>query len=224
MGDCGEQIQDEESNVTSCCCKLLLDVGDKHEPPIGFGEGSSFIDLPNELKLSSKTNEGDGYNTYHFTRDSGEDYTNIGKITVLTEGGRENPESRLRGGVSFCTYEFAAPNDIKLRLWLSYVKQPPFDEDPDVIINGSAGGWIKTKEELGGALSSEKKKRTFRHRYPDPAFTPIPGFRHCFCVVKWDVWDGNSPVKFDGSSLGGAKDDFYYFYITFNHVHLDDHK
>lgn len=229
---CGSFVEDREAKVSSCCCRILIPVEQDHEPPIGVGEGSTFFDLPNPITLSNPISVvGDPYFTYRFLRASGAAYTRILKITVLTEGGSDNPESQMRGGVSFCTYEFpeteASPGlKVELRLWLEYVRfnNPSSVGDPDIVVSvgriqgKTDGGSIRTKVFLGNRLRSEKQKRTYRHLHPSPQVAPIPDFRQSYRVHKWAITDerGNV-VALNGKKLEAANDDMYYFYLTFDH-------
>jgi hypothetical protein len=202
-----------------------------HEPPIGFGSGSFFTDMPlviHDLDGPMSPQPGDPpYQTYTFSRTDGNGdpepspYINIDRIAVLTERGL--PAADQAGGLCFVIYQFEDQN-VKLRLWLSDTKDIPADDaPPHIIIDGDSGGSIKSLQAFATPrIQLTKNVRTYRYSHPMSDLS----------VVKWEVVNEEGEAitigseaceKPEGSACGAAGDDMYYLYVSFNEDEDHDH-
>jgi hypothetical protein len=181
-----------------CRCDLIVDDAADHEPPIGVGGGSFFFDVPHmSLHLPEIPTDLGTYQRYDFLNNANrpKNYTAIERVAIMTE-------DDSRGHISFVIHSFEEAQQVKLRLWLNNRKAVPTGQ-PDIIIDGTNGGSISTKQHLTTRQDlPAKAMRGKRHIHPGSDF----------CVVKWQIVDRG------GVQLGTAeKDDLYYFYVSFHH-------
>src|ERR1044072_781808 len=191
--------------------------GDNHEPPIGFGGGSFFCDVPaGRFQLNDTTTVSDGYRLYSFTSD--DDFIAIRSVAVMTELPDNN------GALRFDKFTFEEGLTPLLRMWLGTGAGDISENDlPHVIVNGADRGSILLNTILSpfnSPLTLDKEFRTARFRHPDPQMR----------VIKWEVVNHTNgelvtssalPViaAANGVSCEGAGDDMYYFYVAFDHEH-----
>ncbi len=206
-----------------CNCGLTVG-GDNHEPPIGFGGGSFFIDVPNQITIDLAAGEPvGGYKIYKFLATDGEhhhNYTALRNIGVMTELGSS-------GSIAFDNFRADEPDKARLRMWLSNTKSDPGARVPDVIVDGSGDGsggagtgYIKYLDSLTGLTMTNLSKAKRKKRYLGPTSTS---------VVKWDVVmpdpsDPQNPAKGIDILISAGKpcrfstDDLYYLYTSFYDV------
>ena len=201
------QKKEEQNNTTLKkedfeCCGIGGGASHDHEPPIGVGRGSCFLDLGYNYDFRTETPKlVNGYYEYELDRQYEGEY--IDKIAILIEEGDTD------GKVSFCTFEFADTHNATLRLWQGRTRDSTLTT-PQTIINGAGGGTIKSKSLLNAKYTIDKTARDKRCGYSNPALK----------VVKWQIDNGdpNSIIKDpDGNELAGYKDDMYYFWVSLYH-------
>lgn len=193
-------------------CELLVPPGHFHEPPIGTGRGSFYLDIPaRQYRLNTAQTPTDGYFVNTPSGSSPPNFQYIEKIAVLTEIGDSRGQVGS-GSVIFETFDFTSEDDIRLYLWLSpYTNQGwpnnPIPEDalPDVIIDGSSGGSFKTKTPLEQRpAETGKKHRGLRYF----------GNERNKAVRKWAVVDrAGNVITRNGRQLTASGDDLYQIYV-----------
>lgn len=121
-------------------------------------------------------------------------------------------EKRLiEEGITFKTFQVKRTQEAKLRIWLSNTRDEPTNPEPDVIIDGSNGGFILIKATLQEPISLVKTLRTVRRKHPDTSLS----------VVKWELVDGSGRILQDqrtGEAAAASTDDLYYIYASFFHA------
>jgi hypothetical protein len=211
-----KKIQGEKNMkgfVTQICnCSIAIN-GDNHEPPIGFGGGSFFVDIPNEFMLSADAGVS-GNHVYNILGTSGsghKDFTAIRNIGVLTEVSSD-------GSITFDNYKVEEDDGVLLQLWLSTDKTDPGSRAADVIVNGGSGssGSITSKDALTLVTPDlSKSRRKKRHKHADPLIS----------VVKWALVrpDPQNPQNLipvyitAGKECSFSSDDLYYIFVAFYH-------
>jgi hypothetical protein len=199
--------------VDVCSCELEVII-DNHEPPIGFGGGSFFCDIPaaNFILTRDAIHDTATHKRYIFSGISPthRPFKAIDNICVMTE-------VAVNGNVRFEKFTIDPHSGLmpKLNLWLTDGLRPP-SGDPDVIVivemlDGNLDGSMLVSQEFNfPAETLTKRRRTERYRHPDPNIR----------VAKWEVVDaahGDAQILLpSGASMGASEDDLYYIYVAFD--------
>ncbi|NNE98072.1 MAG: hypothetical protein HKN25_03525 [Pyrinomonadaceae bacterium] len=187
-------------------CGLIMPTVDNHEPPIGSGRGSFYLEIPfsavepQRYDLEPSNIASGGYFNNKIERDELA-FSHIKSVAVMTEVA--NRDSPRHGSILFEVFEFTPAEKVRVKLWLGVngvVPPPPVPAD--VIIDGDGGGSIKTKTPLNtpGVLIG-KVHRTKRYVGANPNQS----------IVKWQTVktvDGSEQVINEASG-----DDMYYMYF-----------
>ena len=176
-----------------------------HEPPIGKGGGSSFFDIPNQIRLERSQRKVNGYWTYTFVPTdpvSHEDYTSIHKVLVICEAKSED------GNVLIEEFLPAPDDRAYLLLWIAHRPIEGDPGEPDFILTGNNGGSILSR----CALKWTEFDKLFRS-------DRFVGSDSDLRVVRWEIKEENSDSKQPGKTIWSREgDDLYYFWITFDHA------
>ncbi len=179
--------------------------GDRnHEPPIGFGGGSAFFDMPAGLKLKKGEKNNEKYRLYNVTADptvriheDHKTYTDIECVLVMTE-------DKGSGHISLKRYNL--PENSKAELWVWLAKDSnvtfPASQLPDIKIRGADDGIIRTKKGFD--------RKTLKKTYRKNRYLRSSKLR----VVKWEL---HYKDKEGMKSYSDENDDLYYFYVAFRH-------
>jgi hypothetical protein len=170
------------------------------EPPIGGGGGESFfIDVPQDYyRLQETTPLSGTHYKYDIKSVNSNIYEAISKVAIVTE--------TKDGAVTYRVYDVSnTPNRyLQLRLWLSKKKDPPANQEPNVIIGNDNGVSILTDKKLNNVKIS-KKIRSDRFNYAGNKES----------VVRWELYDSNQ----SSVSHSGEGDDMYHIYVMFYYPH-----
>lgn len=209
-----------------CVYKRIRGEGDttNHEPPIGFGGGSAFFDIPCGIKLKRQSKKVDGYHKYKVEKVKENEpkcgfrhlkYTQIDSVLVMTE------EERAKGEVGLSEYHLKEGRfKAELRVWLADRSNADTsgNADPDIIIGAEEDKVNEKGEVIEGEgyilslkrLSNKKRGKVYRnYRYHRS---------ERLRVVKWQLYDPAEPGKGTIKDFSDSNDDLYYLYIEFGHA------
>jgi hypothetical protein len=184
-----------------------------HDPPIGTGGCSFFLEFPVDAVVipdaasGSSSHGGAIYATYPFSEklSSGamgpKNYTGLAELRVVTE--------KLNGQVEINVHDFRSQNAALVKLWLTDSATDP----PDIIIQCDGNGAALARKNLKKSESNKKSRVRYYHKSDDPSDlgnSDRPEVR----LHKWQVVSGGiSPTVLKEAS----GDDSYYLYMYFTH-------
>ena len=184
-----------------------------HDPPIGTGGCSFFLEFPVDKVTipdtpgGSSSHGGANYAAYAFSEklSSGamapKNYTGLAELKVVTE--------KMDGRVDFNVYDFRSQNAALVKLWLTDSTTDP----PDIIIQCDENGAALVRKELKLSESNKKSRVRYYHKSNDPG-DPGNSDRADVKLHKWQVVSGGiSPTVLQEGSGGDA----YYLYMYFTH-------
>ncbi|NNE65753.1 MAG: hypothetical protein HKN33_04230 [Pyrinomonadaceae bacterium] len=182
--------------------------GDWHEPPIGTGRHSFYMDSHPALRVrpAGTVSEGTYKDWFRYElRGSRSNLKFIEYIAVLTEWG-----SNGKGKVTFEKFQFKKTDNAELLIWLGPKGGgPPTEDSPDLVYRrkpSEAVIELLSKNELGTVIQNEKNSfRTNRHKLESGSPNS---------AVKWEIHSGSNQ---DEPWKSGEKSDLYHFYLHFGH-------
>lgn len=191
-----------ETDIGIHRCREFPRTQDFHEPPIGTGGGSLFVDVPSDTVLDDPS-RGNAPLVYTFrdTGGNGHTYGSIGAVLVVTE--KDN------GKVESVQYFIPPEKNARLQLWFSG--------------GGSEPGFIMAEE--GGTrkitINNQQNRLNTRSTNPNRPNRPL----RVLCqnsgvhIERWALVDeAGNPIQdpTSGANLEDAGDDMYYFYVSFH--------
>lgn len=183
-------------------CGTFPSGGDFHEPPIGTGGGSLFVDIPKGFSLGTPSGAKPPFiHTFTKTGGSKYNYISVGALLVITE---------LKNG-RIKHIEYFLPKTEHAELHLGFVS----GTDSDLVLKASGNKMILelTKEMETSPISTPKPQR------PKRRFCKDKGIQ----IKKWALINGTTGniIKDpqSGAELTDEGHDSFHFYTAFHDVH-----
>lgn len=161
-----------------------------HEPPIGTGKGSFYLDLPVPFMAVRRNDPSAGM--FKYVLGSTHRYTHIDCIAILTEG--VSPK--------FDVYRYEVGDAVTLKLGLAVRPNdtPAANKTVDIGCDGNQECWVIVRQPFAQSDLNRPSKNHRKNRYSNNS---------AFSVVEWQI-TGNG-----GINVGESGDDMYQIYIQF---------
>ncbi|MFV0387475.1 MAG: hypothetical protein ACK5NT_01875 [Pyrinomonadaceae bacterium] len=174
-----------------------------HDPPIGFGRGSAFVEFADHVNFKRENPPyTHGRFEYTITPDPTTTENYIGGVAILTE------EDNSRGTVEFRRATFPAGlKNAVVNLWVTSARNDSKDETPDIVVTGGKEIVISCTKPLSKANKPWKGARGKRFDFGKALGS----------ISHWEVTDGTNILKDANGNLKGDNDDMYWLWLTINH-------